>query len=149
MHFKFIKEATVILVFAAASAILYNSFSANGLAIIYTPVEIQPGSMIDLSGLDRLLRLQKAVLIDVRTKNEFNEGHIPDALNLPLKSSRITKIEFLSNFPKNKIFILYCTNPECTQAERLAKQFNLRGFNNTHIFSGGWDAWQEAGLDAK
>jgi len=149
MRFKSIKEIAVIMVLAAVSAILYNSFSANGLDIIYTPVEIQPDSAIDLSELDRLLRLQKGVVIDVRSEIEFNEGHIPGARNLPLKSPRNSKIEFLSEFPEDKIFILYCTNPECTQAERLAKQFKLLGFNNTHIFSGGWEAWKEAGLDAK
>jgi len=149
MRFSVIKEAAVIIVLAAVSAILYNSLADDGLAILYSPVHIQPGSAINISELNKILSRQTALLIDARTEEEFKKGHIPGAQNLPLKSSRNFKAEFLIKFPKKTLFILYCINSECTQAERLAKQFNLSGFSNTLIFSGGWEAWQEAGPDAK
>lgn len=146
MHFRFIKEATVILVLAAVSAVLYNSSSADGLDIVYKPLEMPTGNIINLSGLDRLIRLQKAVLIDVRTEIEFNEGHIPGARNLPFKSPRDRKIVFAKQFDPKQVFIFYCSNPACTQAERLAGEFNLMGFTNTILFEDGWEAWLEADL---
>lgn len=141
---RYLKEALLIFFISAISAIFYNALVANGLPLIYQKIEIQPGNTLELHLLKKLLNRNAVVLIDARSADDFQSGHIPDAVNLPLRSPRNRKIDFLSKFSKNKIFILYCTNPECTQAERLAKQFNLLGFKNTHIFSGGWEAWQNA-----
>lgn len=149
MRISVIKETAVIFALAAVSAILFNSFAENGLEIVYAPPQIKPGSVIDLKELNRLLDGHTAVLIDARGEEAFREGHLPGAQNLPLQSPRNFKIDFLSKFPKNTRFILYCINAECTQAERLERQFNLLGFANTHVFSGGWEAWQKAGQNAQ
>ncbi len=149
MRISVIKEAVAIIILAAVSAILFNSFAANGLDIIYSPPHVQPGSTLDLDELNSFLERQTVVLIDARSKEAFSEGHIPGAQNLPLQSSRNYKVDFLSSFPKETIFILYCINSECTQAERLERQFNLLGFANTYVFTGGWEAWQRAGRHAQ
>lgn len=146
MQIKFIKEAAVIFLLAAVSGILYHSFSPNGLAIIYQPMEIAEDGIIDINILNQLLLQKKASLIDVRSASEYASGHIPDALNLPLKSPRNLKIEFVNNFGKDHVFILYCSNASCNQAERLASEFNLIGYQNTLIFSEGLEGWRESGM---
>lgn len=45
---------------------------------------------------------ENAVLIDVRTKEEYNEGHIEDAINIPY--TEINKI----NYDKDTVIIVYC-----------------------------------------
>lgn len=45
---------------------------------------------------------EDAVLVDVRTKDEYNSKHIKDALNIPL--DKISDIEL----EKNKKIIVYC-----------------------------------------
>ncbi len=149
MRISIIKEAVVIIVLAAVFAILYNSFAANGLDIIYQPLQITPGSALNINDFNRIRKQSSVILIDARSKEDFQNGHIPNALNLPLNSPRSTKTQFLSKFPKETLFVLYCINTECTQAERLERQFNLLGFTNTHVFSGGWEAWQKAGRHAQ
>ncbi len=149
MRLKFLKETAIIIILAAVSAIVFNGFSENGLNIIYKPLEIPPGNTVNLSELKQLLKKANVVLIDARNNAEFIQGHIPGARNLPLQSPRNAKIEFLSKFPKEIVFVLYCINVECSQSEHLAKQLNLLGFSNTHVFNGGWQAWQKAGQNAQ
>lgn len=46
----------------------------------------------------------KAVLIDVRTKDEFDTGHIANAINVPVDDIR----DRLNDIPKDKEILIYC-----------------------------------------
>ena len=45
---------------------------------------------------------EKYILIDVREESEYNEGHIPGAVNIPLGNINSIK------YDKDKIIIVYC-----------------------------------------
>lgn len=62
--------------------------------------------------------IQDAILLDVRTKNEFERGHIEGALNIPVDSLR----ERLNELDKDKEIIEYC-------------QVGLRGYIAARILS--------------
>lgn len=47
----------------------------------------------------------QAVAIDVRTKEEYNNGHIEGAFNIPIKQK---KEDFLNALPKNKNLLFIC-----------------------------------------
>ncbi len=53
-------------------------------------------------GLERYHRTKGAVLLDVRTKEEFAGGHIPGSQNLPLQQVDTCK------YPKEKELFVYC-----------------------------------------
>lgn len=44
------------------------------------------------------------IIVDVREREEFVEGHIPMAINLPLEEMRHNAI----SLPKGKVLLLYC-----------------------------------------
>ncbi|MCA9632554.1 MAG: rhodanese-like domain-containing protein [Myxococcales bacterium] len=48
-----------------------------------------------------------ALLVDVRTPAEFNSGHLPGAINLPLNElgKRVSELE-----PKEQPIVLYCAS---------------------------------------
>lgn len=54
--------------------------------------------------IDRYVGDSSAIIIDLRTKNEYDEGHINGAVNMSVESieSNIYLI------PKNKTIIVYC-----------------------------------------
>ena len=56
--------------------------------------------------LNKLMKERKAFLIDVRSSQEYEEGHINGAINLPVYNieKQITKV--IPN--KNDVVILYC-----------------------------------------
>ena len=61
---------------------------------------------IDYKSLINLSSNNNAIIIDVRTKDEYYNRHIPGAINIPLQdiNSQIEKI--VKN--KNEIIIVYC-----------------------------------------
>lgn len=53
-------------------------------------------------GLERWRETPDAVLLDVRTPEEYRSGHVPGAANLPL--DRLGEL----NLPKNRPIFAYC-----------------------------------------
>ncbi|CED56857.1 rhodanese-like domain-containing protein [Aliivibrio wodanis] len=69
---------------------------------------------------------QGALLIDVRTPNEFNQGHLKDAANLPLS----TVDTAFANIDKDTPIVVYCRSGNRSgQAMSYLKQ---AGFTQIH-----------------
>ena len=63
---------------------------------------------------------EKYILIDVREESEYNEGHIPGAVNIPL--GNINSIEY----DKDKIIIVYCRSG--VRSREAANKLNNIGY---------------------
>ena len=74
-----------------------------------------------------------AVIIDVRTKEEFNDSHIVGAVNIPL--DKITTI----NYEKEKTLIVYCATG-VRSVEALKKLYDL-GYTSLYNLDGGLLNW--------
>jgi NADPH-dependent 2,4-dienoyl-CoA reductase/sulfur reductase-like enzyme/peroxiredoxin family protein/rhodanese-related sulfurtransferase/TusA-related sulfurtransferase len=93
----------------------------------------QPFYVEDVPNID----LQKTVLLDVRTKDEFEAGSIPDALNIPLDSLR----EEMGKLPKDKEIAVFC---QIGLRGYLASRILLQNsFENVKNLSGGYRLWKE------
>lgn len=57
--------------------------------------------------MQKILKTKSAILIDVRSKQEFNEGHFDGAINIPLNNINIITDKVKD---KNKYIILYCSS---------------------------------------
>ena len=69
-----------------------------------------------------------AVLIDVREANEFQTGHIPGAINVPL--SRIDTI----SIPKDKQVFVYCLRG--TRSRQAAGKMKKMGYTKVKSIGG-------------
>jgi phage shock protein E len=79
------------------------------------------------------------ILLDVRTPEEFNEGHIAGAVNIPVQELT----QRLSEVPDDKEIIVYCRS-----GNRSATASNIlleNGFSAIYDM-GGIIAWQQAGF---
>lgn len=80
------------------------------------------------------------MLLDVRIHNEFFEGSIPGAVNIPVDDLR----ERMGEIPKNKEILVFCrTGLRGYMACRILTQAGFRARN----LSGGWltwEAWRES-----
>ncbi len=90
----------------------------------------------------RLMNREDAAVLDVREDGEFAEGHIINAIHipLPLLESRITELQD----HKDKPLLVYCRtgNRSAKAASELMKQ----GFSGVKKLSGGIIAWENAKL---
>lgn len=75
------------------------------------------------------------ILLDVRTISEFEAGHIPNALNIPLDSIR----ERINELDKNQKIYIYCLGG---QRGYLAQQILKQHGFNTENLSGGYQLWK-------
>ncbi|HEY2810955.1 MAG TPA: rhodanese-like domain-containing protein [Rhabdochlamydiaceae bacterium] len=84
------------------------------------------------------------VIIDLRKKEDFDNGHIPGAINIPF--DKYDNFEGLqTEFPelsKNKINYLYCYELLCNLSQKAAKKFASLGYPVKEV-EGGFKAWQE------
>lgn len=90
--------------------------------------------------LDAMLREGAAVVIDVRDPDEFAEGHISGAINMPLSDFQPSK---LTDAP-GKTLVLNCLGGK-RSAMALEKCGAAQAAVDTHL-SGGFGAWQAARL---
>ena len=94
---------------------------------------------IDAAVMAARLAAGEIVLVDVRTPEEFAEGHIEGAVNMPLDSFNPTAVPE----EDGKETVLYCRSGRRSElaAEYLAE---ATGVPTTHL-EGGIIAWEEAG----
>ena len=80
------------------------------------------------------------VLLDVRERNEWNLGHLPNAIHIP-RGSMETKVEAL--IPRDKHVVIYCQsgNRSAFAAETLQEM----GYEDVASMSGGIREWADIG----
>ncbi|ADI85273.1 rhodanese-like domain-containing protein [Geobacter sulfurreducens] len=90
--------------------------------------------------LDRMIRSgsQDYILIDVRDEMEFEEGHIPTAINIPAEQLAARS----DQLPKEKKIIVYCN----TGSRSYMAYKKLIGLAYPSIFQSLFVEWKEAGL---
>jgi rhodanese-related sulfurtransferase len=78
---------------------------------------------------------QQWTILDVRTRNEFTSGHLPNAVNIPLNELR----ERLAEVPRGKPVIAYCAvGLRGYLAQRLLSQ---SGIDDVRNMTGGYTSW--------
>jgi len=98
--------------------------------------------LVDPTEVTRLMNHEHAVVIDVRNRDDFDRGHILNAVNIPEPELPDKKQE-LEKF-KKKPLILYCQNGSVSP--RLARRLMAEGFPGVLCMKGGISTWQGASL---
>ena len=79
------------------------------------------------------------VVLDVRHRKGFEEGHIPGAISIPFEELE----ERYKELPKDKEIITYCWNVTCLLCTRAALILAKKGYQAKELF-GGIEEWQKA-----
>lgn len=114
-------------------AFLFASFSARA-EISY----ISPGQSRELLRADA----DNITLLDVRTREEYAEGHISGAINADCLKKDFRKE--LESLPRNKPLLMYCRSGQRTKkASKIAED---AGFGNIYVLEKGIEDWRKAGF---
>ncbi len=90
----------------------------------------------------KLVKENKAVYVDVRSRSSYDAGHIPGALSIP-NSQLVARMK---EIPIGKLAITYCAcQAEHTAAVGVLNLSNV-GFKNAAALVGGWNEWTALGL---
>lgn len=89
---------------------------------------------------NRLHATPDAQLIDVRTDDEFDEGHLANALHMNVNSEQL---EMRSKYlDKNKPLFVYCYSGG--RSAKACEYFRKEGFKLVYDLKGGYSAWTDA-----
>jgi rhodanese-related sulfurtransferase len=94
---------------------------------------------VDAAGLMERLADGSAVVLDVRPEEEYQAGHVPGALSVPVDS-----LEALQGLPKDKEVVAYCRGPYCVFSDEAVRVLSARGYRASRLTEG-FPEWQAAG----
>ena len=72
------------------------------------------------------------VIVDVRTPDEYKEGHIPNAINIPNETINETVYNKLKD--KNQLILIYCRSG--SRSRQAAYKMQKLGYTNLVDFGG-------------
>ncbi|WP_189571923.1 ArsR/SmtB family transcription factor [Marinobacter zhanjiangensis] len=87
------------------------------------------------------LRRGSVTLLDVRPEDEFEAGHLPDAINIPLEQLEA----MLDELPKDREIVAYCRGPYCVLSHEAVQRLRALGYQ-VRRFDEGFPEWKAAGL---
>ena len=90
----------------------------------------------------RIDKVKDAVVLDVRTPEEFREGHLSAAVNIDVDDDGFDKK--VESLDRNKTYFVYCKAG--VRSERAAKKMKEKGFKKVVSLKGGIEEWKDAGL---
>ncbi len=95
---------------------------------------------VDVNGFAKLIAEPGVVVLDVRTAEEFNEGHIEGAVNIDYKQSGFME-KSQAMLPKDQTIAVYCRSGR--RSAGAAELLAAEGYKPVN-FLGGILAWKEA-----
>ncbi len=106
-------------------------FLVLGLSFSYSQTQSKPINQISQK------ELKDAILIDVRSPEEYNAGHLPSAININWYDTDFK--EQVSHIDKNTTIYFYCkVGGRSAQA---TERLRALGYKNVVNLKGGYDTW--------
>jgi rhodanese-related sulfurtransferase len=121
----------VSLLVAITSLLLWNIFSGAIGVIQIAPTEVT-----------RLINHENANVLDLRSSDEFEKGHIINSVNFVASVLEGSEKE-LGKY-KDKTVVLCCGQGQ--ESIRVARILKMKGFEKLYCLKGGITAWQNANL---
>ena len=136
----------LLFLFAAASSLLFGACGSNIEESVDTPISVleQPaGAPISVAELaDRIEAGSPPLVLDVRSRREYAQGHIPGAINIPHDELSSRRGELPG--AKSEEIVVHCHSGKRAQlAEEMLREI---GFSNVRDLLGHWQEWQAARL---
>jgi rhodanese-related sulfurtransferase len=110
-----------------------------------TPAAQSAGSQvprITVEELKKLMAEKQVVVVDVRSADAYNNGHIKGSINLPLDKIQAGDYKDL---PRDKRIITYCSCGAEQSSATATSLLEKAGFKNGATLLGGTNAWQQSG----
>ena len=87
---------------------------------------------VDRKALLELVGKGAVTVLDVRPVEEYNAGHIPGAISIPLKELQLR----LLDLPRDQEIVAYCRGPYCVLSIQAVEMLRSRGFQAVRLEEG-------------
>lgn len=101
------------------------------------------GALEPVLAQELLARAKKGLItvLDVRPREEFDAGHLPGAVNIPMDRLESE----LARLPKKREVVAYCRGPYCLMSFDAVLKLRQRGWKARRLHEG-YPEWKAAGL---
>ena len=110
----------------------------SGVIVAIRMKETLTKDCIEVALVKQKLKTQKIVFVDVRSNEEYKNGHIEGAINLPLNELP----QNVATLPKDSLIVTVC-GKGCGRSELAANLLLLKGLNNVRWLCGGYFGWSD------
>jgi len=141
-----------MLILSALGAIVgfgYNAASPKGVPVKGGKEAIlqQQGTrMLTTDEVKYYSQQAGTVMVDARSAEEYELGHIAGAVSLPLDKFDQAFPPMQTELKKSKVVIIYCSGGSCGTSEEVAKKLSENGLKNLAVFADGLPGWMQAKL---
>jgi rhodanese-related sulfurtransferase len=105
------------------------------------PGEASPAvKKVSIDEFEKMRKQKDAVVLDVRSREEYEAGHIPGSVNLPINAKDFD--ERVKKLDKDKTYLVHCAVGG--RSARASAKMHEAGVPKLFDFSGGMRAWTEA-----
>ena len=126
---------------------MYRTLAEMVVAARSDAREIAPVQAAEADNRDEL-----DLIVDVREPGEYNEGHVPHAINIPrglleLRADPASPVADPSlTADRGARILVYCTKGPGARSLLAAQTLSSMGYERVEVLGGGLIAWAEAGL---
>jgi protein disulfide-isomerase len=144
---------TIVLLNDAGETVFQETgYAGGGPAEVLPKLQRHPGTSatpaataayknLNVEEFARMADDKQNVILDVRTPEEFQAGHIPGAVNLDVSASDFeAKAAALD---RSKVYLVHCASG--VRSARACDKLNHLDFPNLYNLPGGFRAWAKAG----
>ena len=148
-------EACVLVAFGALFGLTLNhqlvmdAFSGSLVSPQSAPAEESALPALPMPVLiDEVQQLRAAggLIVDARSPELFQAGHIEGAVSLPMVEIDAELPAFLDEIAKDRVIITYCSGFGCPDSFDLGMTLISSGYLDVRVFEGGFPEWRDAGL---
>ena len=100
-----------------------------------------PPKNFGVEEFEKLSKDKSNVILDVRTKKEYDAGHLPGAVNIDWNSPEFA--EKVKALDKNKTYLVHCAVGG--RSAKACDKMSHIDFAHTYNLEGGMKAWEKAG----
>ena len=156
---KTIKEIIILLGIAVALAMGVNALSPKGIPLVgqwdiakgvitASPGGAAEGKHAEIESVARAREIfdtGTVLFVDARSQDDYENGHIPAAVSLPVGRFDERIESFLKRYPSEQPIVTYCSGRTCEESHSLARFFSEAGYTDVRIFIDGFPGWQAEG----
>lgn len=117
----------------------------SGGGLLYLSLRGPGGNSLSTTQATLLINRENALVIDISEAGEYENGHLPDARNIPSAQLADRAAEF-EKYKDAPVIIACQTGLRSASA---CKKLKSLGFAKVYSLDGGIDAWRSAGLPVK
>jgi rhodanese-related sulfurtransferase len=156
---KTVKEIIILVVVSVVLALVVNSLSPRGITLVgqwdtaigvitANPTGVAQWKLKEIDSValaKKIFDMGDVLFVDARSQNDYENGHIPGALSLPVGQFEKRIEFFLNHYPPEQPIVTYCSGRTCEDSHDLAQFLSDVGFTNVRIFIDGFPNWKAKG----